>query len=212
MFLKSKLFLSAILVVVIVIGVGGFLLTRNSVADKSTSKQTFKPSFKFDNSHAREWSSAGNNYPRDTATKDYVGDLTELPTVSMTIHHNDFGTSGCFVSYSYYQGKSIDIAAALKDDEQKQQSAQKSSPLSLVSTNSDVFSMTIDKGTSDITVHQYNLTGSYPGELLRGIEFGYVNTEKGHIKIQGNCRTADQLPETLTPLKAVVFNEIESKR
>lgn len=209
MSLKAKLILTIVLVVLISSGAALFMFMRHQGDTKTIASQPVNKShFSFDSTKAEGQWNAQSAYPTENVTKDYMGDPAELPTVSMTIHRE--GTSNdkadnCFVSYSYYQGQAIDITAKLK--EKSHQATQKSSTLSLEATGTQTLHIAVNHKTEDIILYQYNLAGAYPGEAMRGIEFGYTNTKKGYIEVQGNCMKADQLGNTLPVLQAVAFDE-----
>lgn len=209
MSLKAKLILTIVLVALISSGAALFVFTRHQGDAKTIASQPVNKSrFSFDSTKAEGQWNAQSAYPAENVTKDYVGNPAELPTVSMTIHRNSTShdkSDNCFVSYSYYQGQAIDITVKLK--EKSQQATQKSSTLSLEATATQTLHIAVNHKTEDVILYQYNLAGAYPGEAMRGIEFGYINTKKGYIEVQGNCMKADQLGNTLPVLQAVAFDE-----
>ena len=203
-----KLLPPIILIILVISGVGYFLFIHQKDAGMTAQKSTVKPAFHFDSTNIKGWQSSQNAYPLESVTKDYTGDRTELPLVSMTIHRNDNAkTDNCFVSYSYYQSQPIDIAVKLK--EENQQVTQKSSTLSLDETDIQTLPITTNQDKINVAIHRYNLSGSYPGEVMRGIELGYVNVKKGYIEIQGICAEFNQLDGTLAVFRAVTFDEAD---
>lgn len=206
---KLTLLLTATLIVTATAGIACFFIAQHRPAARSTLEKNDRPSFRLDASKAPGWWSAGTVYPADGITKDYVGDPADLPTASLTIHQTaDSHSTSCFVSYSYYQGSPIDIDAKINTKEQ--QSTQHSTTLSLEKTGTYTLQVALDDSKNDIALHQYNLSGAYAGELLRGIEFGYTNIATGYIEIQGNCAQADQLDTTHAAIEAVTFDTSKS--
>lgn len=206
--LKLKLLPPIILIILVVSGVGYFLCIHQKDVGVAAQKSTVKPAFQLDSTDIKGWQSSQNAYPLESVTKDYTGDRTKLPVVSMTVHRNDNAkTDNCFVSYSYYKSQPIDIAVKLK--EKNQQVTQKSSTLSLDETDIQTLPIATNQDKVNVAIHRYNLSGSYPGEVMRGIELGYVNVKKGYIEVQGNCAEFNQLDGTLAVLRAVTFDEAD---
>ncbi len=113
------------------------------------------------------------------------------------------GTSACFTSIEYYGGE-IDINAEIEKDEQQIKAGGNSiTPLGIQS-----MIIRTPAGEQQYELHQLKITSSgSASSIMGGHEIGFVQLQKGYLKIYGNCNTAEQLPSTIPALKAYKLNK-----
>lgn len=180
-----------------------FTLHRN----KSTRMEDARiSSFSFDGSKAPEWWSGGSANPRAGVSKDYIGNVSDLPVADIALHQGKRESVGnCFVSYAYYDSD-IDVVAAIERKER--QAVTGKNTLSLKKIAVIPLKLQTSKGGKEYQMHQYAVEGAYQETLMRGIEFGYLQLAHGYIEVDGNCNLPKQLSETSPALKSVQFNEV----
>ena len=164
---------------------------------------TSGPMFHFDKSKAPGWWSDGNvvqnasDFTGGQVTKD------NLASSLITINQGERGkSSDCFVTY-YYWDKPVDPSVALAKMEK--QSVGESSSVVLVPLRTQMATIDTNVGKKELQIHQYEFTGSGSATRAKGVQFGYISLDKGHIEMRGYCNKADQLIDTVSALQSIVF-------
>lgn len=127
-------------------------------------------------------------------------DWTKGPSnaTSMALFHS--GTDGCFVSAEYKTG-TVDVASALQKD------AVAPDGYTSVSLPTQTVTIKTDEGTKSYQLYAYDETSTsgVSGQLMQGLELGYLQLTGGYIKFDGHCNTADELGSTPAAFEAYVF-------
>lgn len=201
---KHAILVSLLILSLIAAAVAGiWILAQDEPTTKAQDKNTQqqKPAFVFDKTKAPGWWSGGNNWPD---IKDFTsGHVTkdDISVASISVGQGEYGKPGnCFVDY-YYWDKNVDPTQALIAMEERSIKGMTNVQL----TPRGVHPLKIDtpEGTKEYQLHQYEFTGAGSSTFAKGAQFGYIPLTKGHIEIRSYCNTADQLPNTATPLTAV---------
>ncbi len=142
--------------------------------------------------------SAGNNYRGDP--------IDTLPVADLTIHHGDrTGQSNpkdaCFVAFSYYDYPLAGLDAAYVEYEDRKKAQGE-----LKELDPSEHTITTFEGDETYELRQYDYT--IEGEdVLSGYQVGFVEMQSGHIRIEGVCKTAEDLQLTQPILETVTLNE-----
>lgn len=206
---KKRAFLASLLIVgLIATAVAGiWILAQDEPTTKAQDKNTQqqKPAFVFDKTKAPGWWSGGNNWPD---IKDYEGNQMtkeDLPVADLSASQGEPNKpSDCSVSYFYWD-KIVDPAQALVAMEER--SIKGTTNVQLIPRGVHPLKIDTPEGTKEYQLHKYEFTGAGSSTFAKGAQFGYIPLTKGHIEIRSYCNTADQLPDTVTPLTAVSLKE-----
>lgn len=169
-----------------------------------------EPVFSFDESKADGWWGSKNSNQQSVAGSDYSGKepRDKLPTADISVHHVTADKvaekDGCFVLFSYYNYPLDNVADAFKAYEDKKTNLDDKAKLETIGTLDKT--LATYEGAVSFELRQYDL--SVPGnDVLSGYEVGFANTNEGHIKTEGVCKAASDLPLTLPAIDAVTLEK-----
>lgn len=159
------------------------------------------PVFIFDQSKAPGWW-AGDNYNSQAGVDDtYEGDVPpdKLPVAGFNIFKGKKGQNetDCFVMVSYYDYK--EDVARLK--EEKERSTPTSMPTVKVGEKEAAINVLGSSRAFSLT--HFEVTGPESKDLMKGMNYGWIETDEGYISVAGVCPTAAQLDDTIEVMKAI---------
>lgn len=164
------------------------------------------PQFVFDNDKAPDWWGGKNNNSRANATKDYMGDtpVDKLDVAGMTILHGtgegQSAADSCFFMYSYYDYLPESIEAKYADYSDRKSDSGDGAVVAVTAT--DTRSISTFEGDRSFELRRYNLT--IPGQdMMNGYAIGFAELSGGHIRIEGVCKTTEDVEKALPVLTAV---------
>jgi len=161
------------------------------------------PTFHFDASKASGWTGRDNiNVQAVARSTTYKGTepIEMLPIADLTIYHgepNSPAEDNCFVMYSYFDRVIGDLSTAYKDYADRK---SKEGALEVF----DPIPQTISTGEGDKNYYlrQYRYTIDNQ-DALQGYQVGFVPLESGYIRVEGVCKTYEDLALTLPILQSV---------
>lgn len=169
-----------------------------------------EPTFLFTEDKAPGWWTSGNSNQQSVAGDNYKGDepRDKLPSADMAVHHvtaeKTAQEDGCFVLFSYYTYQLDDVAGAYKAYENKKTELADDATLKPLETSEHA--LVTHEGDVSFELRQYDLI--MPGiDILSGYSVGFANTDNGHIRVEGVCQAADDLPLTLPVISAVTLQK-----
>jgi hypothetical protein len=184
---KTKLTISLIVALMVVIGIGGAVFTRvNTPAVAEVKAYAPEAKSKFSFTGSTDWRKGPSN---DTSMALFGKTRTD-------------GTSACFTSIEYKTG-TIDVQAEL----QKVISDFNKSGGTMTEMATVPAVLRTTNGDEQYNLHQFNaVSASKDNKVMSGVEVGYVQLDGGYVKVSGNCETFDELPSTIPALQAYKFN------
>lgn len=185
---NHKVIISACVAIAVVV-VGSVFTYNTLTADKTEAKnsvttQKMRPfAYKSDG----EWGHA----------------ITNGQSLALFDKHDARGMSPCFVSTNYQPGR-VDVADKLKTTE----SLGTGGPgvIKVTKLGSKSMTMSTDEGTKHYTLDQFDVVSSDSDKLMGGMEFGYIATSKGSVKVTGNCEQSKLLSTTIGALSGISFD------
>ena len=168
------------------------------------------PKFSYDNAGTEGWWSSKNENLQKVARSagnNYRGDpIDTLPVADLTVHHGERGSQNnpkdaCFVAFSYY-----DYPLAGLDAKYVEYEDRKKAQGELKELDSAQHTIKTFEGDETYELRQYDYT--IEGEdVLSGYQIGFVEMQSGHMRIEGVCKTADDLALTHPILETVTLNK-----
>lgn len=201
--MKKMLSIGGTLVLLCTAGIALFLHTK---ARNQSANHNSEFAFFFDSQQVPGWWSAGSTNPRESispATYDEAmnGPVEKLPAASISIHHggpeDKASTDHCFVMASYYPYLLDDVAAAYSEFREEQDSwgGRREHLASLQQT------ISTPEGKKPYELLRYrSVQPNDSREYLSGYQIGFVSLTNGHLRIEGVCKTPDDLALTLPVL------------
>lgn len=131
--------------------------------------------------------------------------IEKLSIADLTVHHGEIGADktpedNCFIGFSYFDyALENGLEAAYKEYEEGMIVEG-----NLESFSSRANSLKTPDGNKEYELRQYDFTVEGV-TTLSGYQIGYIDLESAHIKIDGACRSTDDLALTLPILDAVTF-------
>lgn len=192
---EFKLFIYGNIAILLVLAVIGGVIIANISKEKV-------PEFTFNSSLVEGWNSTGNTNSRELSKNEENPQtpLDELPVANMNVFHGEIGSNvgdNCFLMYGYYDFPLDDIEAKYSEYEQGKDSF--GDEIRVVSDTTQKI-RTFD-GEKEFKLKQYEFITS--SEAMRGYQIGYATMSNGYIRIEGVCKTAEDLVGTLKVLETV---------
>lgn len=169
------------------------------------------PTFSSSLSESDEWWTSENTNVQAMAKSlgsNYTGEepVDKLPVADITIHHGDKDgkttpDDSCFVAFSYFTYPLDSIEAAHAEYENRKNAQSEAVKLDSITETLDTF-----EGNKEYELRRYNyvIDGQ---DILSGYEIGFVSMSQSHIRIEGVCKTPENL-DLLTPvIKTVTLSE-----
>ena len=172
--------------------------------EKIRSTPPKPPVFSFDTQKADSWWGSDNtNIQLVAKTGNYTGEepIDKLPVADLVVHHSKPGSTAaqdnCFIAHSYYDRPLENVDEAYKEYEDKK---EKTGTIEAFSSSEQSFQTY--EGVKQYRLQPYRLTVQGQ-DILEGYQVGFIPMSKGHVRIEGVCKTSQDLSLTLPILKSV---------
>lgn len=205
---KSKKVTVSIIVIVLILVVGGVLVALNySEVMRAVGVTKPAPVFVYDESKGAGWWAVDNYNARESATDDnYEGTdpIESLPVANINVFSGEKGTyaTACFVMFSYYDTK-VDVAQLKKD---KEQESLKSGTMRKVGQSKATLDVLGE--AKEVTITNYTLVGQAAENSMRGMGYGWIDTDKGYISVSSVCPTPEELDSVTVPVAAMKLADL----
>ncbi len=159
------------------------------------------PVLAFDASKAPGWWATKNYNTQASVTEDYEGTepIDKLPVATINVFKGQEGeyATACFVMFAYYD-YAVDVDQLKKDKENGY-----SKDMSGKNIGEDTASVDVLGEAKSFTLTKYEFIGPDSENAMKGMSYGWVGLDKGHISVSGVCPTGAELDETLPMISAV---------
>lgn len=200
---KNKKLLSIITLIIAIFICVGVVFALNSKQVLSTfGIASAAPVFTFDEVKGDGWWASENYNSQASANpEEYKGDepIDKLPVAGRTVLKGAKGeyTTSCFVMFAYYDYKT-DVAQLQKE---KDDEVAKSTSMKRIGSQELQFSVL--GAPKSLTMTNYELIGKEAKDSMKGMSYGWLATDDGHISVSGVCPTAAELKSTAAAINAL---------